>query len=158
MTIPELLIEVLAALRNQFYADKPVAHWFRDKTALTKAVTRYGYECEQRGWEFDVAFIRQEIMAILQSCKKHDCITYLPTYLSEAIGRHVREHAEELSAKAKSGRAIAERAMGKLRERPQGPPPPSDTRLLMLLHQEIKSVARARKARPPVKVKQGELL
>ncbi len=158
MTIPELLIEVLALLRDQFYADKPVGHWFRDRTALTKAVTRYGYECEQRGWEFDVSFIRQEIMAILQSCKKHDCIAYLPTYLSEAIGRHVREHAEELSAKAKVGRAIAERALSKLRERPQGPPPPSDTHLLMLLHQEIKSVARTRKARPTAKVKQGELI
>lgn len=158
MTVAELLTEVLAAIRNQLYADKPVAHWFRDKTALTKAISRYGYDCEQRGWEFDVPFIRTEIMSVVQSAKKRDAIAYLPTYLSEAIGRHVREHAEELNAKAKATRAVAAKALGKLHVAPTVPKHPSDTYLLSLLHQQMKTAERKRKARPAAKVKQGELI
>lgn len=101
MTVEQLINEVLNNLRNQFYADR-LREFERDKRALMKAISRYGYECEQRNWQFDACFIFQEIMSLLKDIRiKGADIVYLPIYLEGAIDRHIRQRAEELSAQAK---------------------------------------------------------
>jgi hypothetical protein len=100
MTVPELITEVLSAIRSQFYADRP-RDYKRDEQALTMAILRYGHECEQRGWEFETDHILRELMELLKDIKTRDSFRYLPTYLHGAIGRHIGQRAEELSAKAK---------------------------------------------------------
>ncbi|MGN6385729.1 MAG: hypothetical protein ACTHMT_05760 [Verrucomicrobiota bacterium] len=106
MTIPELITLVLESIRNQFYTggrNCEFSDFLRDKRALTKAISRYGYECHQRGWEFDSKHILGEIMKLLQEIKRSGAdIRYLPTYLDGAVKRHIGQRAEELSAKAKS--------------------------------------------------------
>lgn len=156
MTVADLITAVLDALRSQLYADAPAAHWFRDKTALTKAISRYGYACDQRGWQFDVPFLLKEIMGIVVVVKRQQITGYLPVYLSEAIDQHIREHAEELNTKAKAIRTVAEKNIGKLHVN-QPPVGPSATELLALLHIDLKRQAKARR-KPAVKSTQPTLL
>ena len=162
MTAPELIVEVLDALRRQFYADRPVAEYFRDERALKGAISRYGYICHDRGWEFDAPFVLSEIINVVQVVKRQQVSGYLPVYLQAAIDRHCRERAEELSAKAKDIRRNAEKSLGKMRVMPEGAVrQPSATELLALLHQDIKRATKARKAKPSsrsTKSSQGELL
>jgi hypothetical protein len=100
MTVPELITEILSAIRGQFYADRP-RDFKRDERALTKAILRYGHECELRGWEFETDHIARELMALLNDIKTRESFRYLPLYLHGAIGRHIGQRAEELSAQAK---------------------------------------------------------
>lgn len=102
MSVDELITEVLNLVRNHFYADR-VREFKRDERALMKAILRYGYECNQRGWQFDVPFIFRELSELLQKIRTGNAdIQYLPIYLDGAIKRHIGLRAEELSAKAKS--------------------------------------------------------
>lgn len=102
MTVDELIVEVLNLVRNGFYADR-VREFKRDERQLTKAILRYGYECDQRGWNFDARHIFRELAAILQKIRTGAAeIEYLPVYLDGAVRRHIGQRAEELSAKAKS--------------------------------------------------------
>ncbi len=109
MSVDQLITEVLTNLRNHFYADKRPRDFLRDRTALMRAIARYGYECEKRNWQFDAAYIFRDLMALLlqirtadQSHHPQSSILYLPVYLEGAIDRHIRQRAEELSAHAKT--------------------------------------------------------
>ncbi|MDX1951477.1 MAG: hypothetical protein SFY81_04795 [Verrucomicrobiota bacterium] len=100
-TIAELLDTVLNAIRNQWYSDQP-REFLRDRQALMKAVARYGYECHQRGWEFEAQAILHAIMKLLNEIKASNAvIEYLPLYLDGAIGRHLSQRADKLNAEAK---------------------------------------------------------
>jgi hypothetical protein len=102
MTVAELIQDVLAQVRNHFYADRPPREFKRDERALMQAIARYGYECDRRHWQFDAMFIYQDITAVLRTMReKQAAIKYLPVYLEGAVDRHIRVRAEELSAQAK---------------------------------------------------------
>ena len=104
MTIPDLIANLLGVLRNQFYADAP-REFLRDERQLTKAVARYGYECNQRGWHFEPQFIQDDLLKLLNEIKRTGAdIGYLPVYLEGAVDRRVRQRAEELSAQAKANK------------------------------------------------------
>ena len=120
MTIPELIAMVLLSIRNQFY-DGSEPKWgarafARDEKALTKAIARYGYACNERGWRFEAEAILKDLMGLLQEVKKRAAdIGYLPVYLQGAVDRHVGQRAEELSARAKAQKAtpkLVEQAVG----------------------------------------------
>lgn len=101
MTVADLIFEVLTLIRNQFYADR-VREFKRDERALMKAITRYGYECNRRHWQFQTQFIFKELSALLLKIRTRGAqIEYLPVYLEGAVDRHIRTRAEELSAEAK---------------------------------------------------------
>ncbi len=137
MTIAELITEVLGAIRRQFYVEQPARNYLRDERALTKAIARYGYECAQRGWHFDVKFILHEIMTVLIEIKRSDAeIGYLPVYLDGAMRRHIGQRAEELSAKAKSLPALIDRAIVPLKVNNVRKETPCET--LGLLFKELK--------------------
>jgi hypothetical protein len=153
MTVPELIDLVLGSISGQFYADH-VRSFLRDKRALTKAIARYGYECHQRGWEFDSKHILQAIMRLLQEIKRSDAdIDYLPTYLDGAVKRHIGQRAEELSAKAKSVKPkVAQivrntQAVQAIRE-------PSATEILAAVYKDLK---RYKPKNPNPKKTQSEL-
>lgn len=159
MTIPELVAEVLAMLRDQLYGDRTVSEYFRDEKHLKKAIARYGYACAQRGWEFDVPFIRQQLIEVVLVVKRQQVSGWLPVYLEQAIDQHVREHAEELNAKAKAIRTISEKNLGKLQVAPAVAPAPTPIELLSMLHQDIKRAQKVRQAsKVKPRAKQGELL
>lgn len=104
MTIPDLIANLLGVLRSQFYADTP-REFLRDERQLTKAIARYGHECAQRGWDFEPQFIQDDLLTLLNEIKRTGAeIGYLPIYLEGAVDRHVRQRAEELSAKAKASK------------------------------------------------------
>lgn len=157
MTVAELIHEVLAALRNQLYADRQPAEYFRDERHLKQAIARYGYACAQRGWEFDVPFILAEIMGVVQVVKRQQVTGYLPVYLQSAIDRHVGEHAEELNAHAKELRNVAAKGLGKLHITERPPILPSATETLALLYQDMQRQKRA-KQKPKAKQAQQTLL
>jgi hypothetical protein len=101
MTVADLIARCLSAIRSQFYEDQAPRNFHRDERALTKAIARYGYVCNERGWQFDELHVTRAIVDLLPKIKPPDR-QYLPTYLENCIDRHVRQRAEELSAKAKA--------------------------------------------------------
>ncbi len=102
MTAPDVILSVLRAIRNQWYADR-VREYKRDEPALLKSIVRWGHECASRGWEFDGDAIRRDIMGILHQIQRANApIQYLPVYLEGAITRSIGQRAEELQAAARS--------------------------------------------------------
>jgi hypothetical protein len=146
MTIPELITLILDSVRGQWYADD-VRAFKRDERALTKAISRYGYECHQRGWEFDTKHILRAIMTLLQEIKRSGAeIQYLPVYLDGAVRRHIGQRAEELSVKAKS----TPRNIAKIVEstkRVEAVREPSATEILATVYKDLRKVGRDRRAR-----------
>ena len=106
MNVPELIANVLDNLRRNFYThDGHVrTHEFkRDERQLIKAVSRYGHECNQRGWQFDCDFIYHDLTQLLLKIRTSGAdIKFMPVYLDGAINRHIGQRAEELSARAKA--------------------------------------------------------
>jgi hypothetical protein len=100
MTVSALITRCLSAIRAQFYESKP-ASYCRDERALTKAIARYGYACNERGWQFDELHVTRAIVDLLPKIKPPHT-QYLPTYLESCIDRHVRQRAEELNEKNKA--------------------------------------------------------
>jgi len=106
MTVPDLITRILAQLEGQFYCDQPRRDFMQDQKYLVAAIGTYGWECHQRGWEFNVEFIYGELCRLLTSFKRSGTdVVWMPSYLQNAIRQHIREHAEELSAQAKAARA-----------------------------------------------------
>jgi hypothetical protein len=100
--VADMISEVLRAIFNQFYADRP-RDYLRDERALTRAISRYGWECEQRGWHLETQFILRDLVKLLIEIKRTDAdISYLPVYLEGAIKRHIGQRAEELQAAARA--------------------------------------------------------
>lgn len=94
------LTAVLSKLRLKFYEDRWL-EFEKDKTALIKAMARYGFECNRRHWQFSVEDIFQAISGVIARITRKD-IDYLPAYLESAIDGYVRSKAEELSDQAKT--------------------------------------------------------
>lgn len=160
MTVPDLITSVLSQIRNGFYAER-TRDFMRDERQLTKAIARWGYECEQRGWDFTPDFIANELRQLLIKIKQTDAdIGYMPVYLEGAVTRSIRMRAEELSAAAKARRTPAKLAqkivngvkVGDVRE-------PTTVEVLAKVFTELKRQRRAkRKALKPVKEKQENLI
>lgn len=137
MTIPELITLILGAIRNQFYADD-IRAFKRDERALTKAISRYGYECNQRGWEFETKHILHALLKLLNEIKRSEAeIHYLPTYLDGAVKRHIGQRAEELSAAAKSTPKNIARIVAATK-RVEAVREPSPTEILATLYRDLK--------------------
>lgn len=94
MTVPDLIGTVLESVYKKFYVDREVI-FYRDKTHIVKAITRYGHECHSRGWSISLKHIEGAIFKILEKTKV-DEVRYLPVYLEKAVDQHVRERSEEL--------------------------------------------------------------
>jgi hypothetical protein len=104
MTIPDLIETVLRRIWEEHYAHTGRHRdFFRDEQALTRSIARYGYECHNRGWEFEPEQIWAEIMRVLDTMRRADLEvrTWFPIYLEASIDRHLRLRADELSAEAK---------------------------------------------------------
>lgn len=108
MNIHELVVKLTRQIQLDFYGGKP-REFYKDYRALVKAITRYGYECQQRGWEPDADSIYKDIAGILMRARWRDKkIDYLPAYLQTAITQHVNTRAEEIQARsASSGRTVS---------------------------------------------------
>jgi hypothetical protein len=105
MTVADLIARCMDAIRVQFYASASPRDFPRDSRALTKAIARYGYACNERGWQFEPNVICRDILSILPRIEppRHQ---WLPLYLETCIDRHVGMRAEELSAQAKQQRTV----------------------------------------------------
>ena len=148
LKISDIIVDVLSSIRGQWYADRP-REFLRDERALMKAVSRYGHECNERGWEFDARAIRVELLNLLQEIKRSGVeIGYLPVYLHGAVGRHIGQRAEELSARAKAAAPRAAKIVAGVRaaiviEK-------TDVEVLAAVYADLKSRRRPRaKAKQP---------
>jgi len=104
LTIPELIETVLSRIWKEHYENQSRRdQFFRDERALTKAIARYGYECDSRGWDFDPSAIWAELMRVLDTMRGRDAAirSWFPVYLEASVDRHIRIRADELSAEAK---------------------------------------------------------
>ena len=153
MTVDQLIEEVLNSIRNHWYADR-IREFKRDERALMRAILRYGYECDQRGWPFDVPFIFGELMTLLKKIRTTDAdIKYLPVYLDGAVKRWIGGRAEELSARAKTIRVQTHRTVAAL-GRVEAIHEPTGVEVCAAVFKAL----RKRPHRPAAKAKQGDLL
>lgn len=108
MTVPELIDDVLRRIRSTDYYHGRVREFARDQRALMKAISRYGYACNERGWQFAPHDILTDLVGLLREIvNKGADIKYFPLYLESAVDKHIRQRAEELNARAKSNRLPA---------------------------------------------------
>ncbi len=157
--ITDLIAEVTNAVRNSFYADRPVHHFKRDERAIMRAIARYGAECDRRGWNFQVDFIRRDLIGLLRSIREKNAdIKYLPVYLEGAVDRHIRMRAEDLNAAAKHLPNIVQRSTKDIVTTAALERSPVET--LALLYKDLKKrqVRRAPVAAKVVKERQGSFL
>lgn len=95
--VADLIGKLESRIRHEFYRGHPT--FFRDRDAIRRAIARYGYECERRGWNPEPQFIHDEITRILDSAFVHRAdIKFLPVYLDHAIAMTVALRAEEIKA------------------------------------------------------------
>lgn len=74
----------------------------RDLPRLRLGILRYGKECSDRGWEFDLDHFERALVALLNDLlPRADNIKFLPLYLESAVRRHIDQRAEELNLKNK---------------------------------------------------------
>jgi hypothetical protein len=145
MTVAELITRCLEAIRVQFYSTASPRDFPRDSRALTKAISRYGYACNERGWQFEPHVICRDILAILPRIEppRHQ---WLPLYLETCIDRHVGMRAEELAAKSKNARAVPLLVSKKADElTPAVIIEKSGTEILALLHRELSTINHQKK-------------
>jgi hypothetical protein len=96
MTIETLIHDTLRDIRLRFYGDR-TREYCRDRQALTKAIARYGFACDTRGWDLEPEYIQRDIIALLKQIQQQGGAKgYLPVYLEGAIDRHVRLRAEQI--------------------------------------------------------------
>ena len=140
MTVAVLIADVLGRIRQSFYRDR-TREFTRDHRSLMKAVARYGYECEKRGWEFEITAIRAELVGLLHSIiSKRAEIQYLPVYLEGAVDRHIRTRAEELSAAATKIGSVTKLALQTVRVADVREPTPVET--LAMLYRDLRRLQR----------------
>jgi hypothetical protein len=152
MTVAELIREVLDYIRRGFYSGR-VREFLRDQRALTKAIARYGYACDERGWDFSVPDLQAELHGILIRVLEHRAdIRYLPVYLEGAVDRHVRCRAEELSLRARRVGVVAPEIVSRLRVQRVRDPKPVE--ILAAVYRDL----RRRRRRKTPEPKTGQLL
>lgn len=105
LKLEDVIDRCLGAIRVQFYEQHPARDFNRDYGYLKKAISRYGHQCEERGWELDEFTVLQNVLGLLRKLKAPDH-QYLPTYLEACIDRHVGQRAEAIQ---EQHRALAPR-------------------------------------------------
>lgn len=139
-----------------FYEARPdgrgLREFKRDLPKLRMAILRYGKECSDRGWEFDLDHFAHALTGLLNDVLgRADSIGYLPTYLDGAVTRHIGQRAEQLNEKAKVelgmdrivGRVVADvvRVKGRMAA---GPRPVSATEIAAQLYAQLRQSTRAK--------------
>jgi len=111
ITIFRLLEIALGACETfeRYRGDLGKLRFLRERNSLVKAVSRFGYECHRRGWDFSAEEIVNPILEVIRSIRgrESEIKTWLPIYLERAIDRHVRIKSEEYSAAAKAKKSPA---------------------------------------------------
>lgn len=164
MTVPELIANVLDNLRRNFYTAPDgfvrLREFKRDERQLIKAVSRYGHECNQRGWQFDCDFIHRELSQLLLKIRTSGAdIQYLPVYLDGAVTRHIGTRAEELNAKAKALDNRVSSVLAQVRVGKAVTGAPSDVEIFSTVFKGINRIQKIRKKqRLGVKQQQENLL
>ena len=100
MTPLDMIERCLRVIHEAFYHDKPVQIFYRDKRALTKAILRYGFVCDQMGWEFDSFTVTRNLIKTL-TCIEPREVDYIPVFLEACIDTSVRQRADELNEQDK---------------------------------------------------------
>lgn len=137
MTIEAPIERTTRRIHKEFYAERDLRFW-QDFRPLVKAITKYGYECNQRGWEMQPHAIYWDISRLLDSMRKHkDDIEYLPAYLESTVRNHVGMRAEEIQALSNANRTS--RAVRVITDgvRPVVEVISTDTQLLAALHASL---------------------
>jgi hypothetical protein len=151
VSITELVFRLTDKIHRDFYEGRS-SEFYRDYRALVKAVTKYGHECEQRGWEIQPDGIYRDIYTLL--CKmrgRREEIEYLPAYLEGAVRSHVNYRAEEIQARSmNTGRTVSIVMEG---VKPVARVEPSTTELVAALHNSL-----LKRKSPKTKQKQLSLL
>lgn len=145
--VTQLIETVLRAIQVQFYGRDRLREFMRDRPALIKAVARYGFECDHRGWAFEADAIQRDLLELLRSMlDKRAEIGYMPIYLEGAVDRHIRIRAEELREAALQADGLVKRTMAGVRVEAAAPQMNATT-ALATLYRDLRA-GRKRKQAP----------
>lgn len=154
MNIPTLLTLTLQRIHKDFYTGRS-NDFHRDYIALTKALSRYGCECAQRGWNLEPRAIFQDLHKLLtRVLPRRGEIEYLPVYLEEAVRSHVNYRAEEIQRQSMQTRVERKITVTLEGLTPVAKVVPTTTELLAELHASLK---RRKKTPPPPKPQSAQL-
>lgn len=107
MTIEDFLTLLNRKIKISFYQDqrgqwRRDRNWMRDQHQLNKALLRYAYECDRRGWEPAVEDIFNDLQDLLigLETQEHDgkgARIWFPKYLEACVDKRVNLQAEQLN-------------------------------------------------------------
>lgn len=107
MSLEEFLTILNRKIKISFYQDerghwRRDRNWMRDQNQLNKALLRYAYECERRGWQPAVEDIFNDLQDLLIALEtqEHDgkgARTWFPKYLEACVDKRVNLQAEKLN-------------------------------------------------------------
>jgi hypothetical protein len=153
----EIVNDLLASVRNQFYADAPAKQWFQDRKFILRSVVLWPASwLNKRGVTLPPERYKSILLEIFQDIKRKGntgAVTYWPGYLMHCVQEHFKHHGDDYYTEGKSLRSAVERslmAFGRL-DQAAGQPDP----VRQMAH--ARSIIQPQKRRPKPSPKQGLL-
>ncbi|HYE32894.1 MAG TPA: hypothetical protein VEH27_15815 [Methylomirabilota bacterium] len=114
-TPAEIVNDLLAAIRNQFYADVPTKKWAQDSAFIRRNVVLWPASwLNNRGVTLPPARYKEIILGVLNEVKIHGrtaVVKYWPGYLKHCLQEHFKHQGERYYDEAKALRASIETAL-----------------------------------------------
>lgn len=111
----EIVNELLASIRNQFYADDPQKRWFQDRQFILRRVVLWPATwLNKRGVTLPPERYRAILMDVFQEIKRHGstgAVKYWPGYLLHCVQEHFKHHGDDYYEEGKSMRSAVEHSM-----------------------------------------------
>lgn len=123
----EIIGDLMAAIRNQFYADAPAKSWFQDQKFILRNVVLWPAAwLNRRGVSLPAPRYKEIVLEVFNGVKTHGqtaAVKYWPGYLMKCVQEHFRVHGEDYYDEGKSLRVSLERALLTASRAPQAPDP-----------------------------------
>lgn len=122
----EMVEDILAAIRGQFYFDCKPKQFFQDRNFLLKRVILWPASwLSSRAVTVAPDRYKRILLDIFQDIKRHgktDQVAFWPGYLAKCVQDHFKHHGEDIYNEAKNVRAILDAELSKLGSIPRPDP------------------------------------
>lgn len=126
----QIVNDLLATVRNQFYTDAPKKQWFQDRKFILRSVVLWPASwLNKRGVTLSPERYKQILLDVFQDIKRNgktEAVNYWPGYLMHCVQEHFKHHGDDYYKEGKSMRSAVERslmAFKRLDQVAEGPDP-----------------------------------
>ncbi len=125
-TPAEMVDELMAMIRGQFYGDAGAKTWFQEQSYIKRHVVLWparwlmnrGVTLPPKRYK---AILIEKLIDVRRHCEQAE-FKYLPAYIAQCVKDHFRHHGESIYEEAKAFRGTLERVVGKLNAAPAADP------------------------------------